>query len=108
MNMLFYTSKEKELMERIAKALPDINILTADNDDELRKTIPEADILVTSNRVYVEEPAKIIRDGGRRLKWIHFNTSGIEKAVKNRSEESRVGKGEYSTIRSLWSQYKKK
>jgi len=81
MNMLFYTSKEKEIIERLAKAFPEVKILTADDDDELRKTMPEADILVTSNRVYVPGPAKIIRDFGKKLKWIQFTTSGIDKAV---------------------------
>lgn len=81
MNMLFFTSKEKEIIERLAKAFPEVKILTADSDDELRKRMPEADILVTSNRVYVPGPAKIIRDGGQRLKWIQFTTSGIDKAV---------------------------
>jgi phosphoglycerate dehydrogenase-like enzyme len=58
-----------------------VKILTANNEDELRKAIPEADVMVTSNRVYVPEPARIIRDGGKRLKWIQFTTSGIDKAV---------------------------
>lgn len=81
MNMLFYTAKEKEIIDRLAKAFPDVNILTANTDEELRKAMPETDILVTSNRVYVPEPAKIIRDGAKRLRWIQFTTSGIDKAV---------------------------
>lgn len=81
MNMLFYTSKEKDIIERIAKAFPDLTILTADSDDELRKAMPDADILVTSNRVYVPVAAKIIREGAKRLKWIQFTTSGVDKAV---------------------------
>lgn len=81
MNMLFYTSKETEIIARIAKAFPEVKILTADSDDELRQAMPEADILVTSNRVYVPGPAKIIRDGAKRLKWIQFTTSGVDKAV---------------------------
>ena len=81
MNMLFYTSKETEIMARIAKAFPEIKITTADTDDELRARMPEADILVTSNRVYVPGPAKIIREHGQRLKWIQFTTSGVDKAV---------------------------
>lgn len=83
MNILFFTSKEKELMARVAAGLPDVRILTADDDDELRKAMPETDIIVTSNRVYVDQPAKIIIDGAKRLKWIHFNTSGIDKAIKS-------------------------
>ncbi len=81
MNMLFYTAKEKEIIDRLAKGFPDVTILTASTDEELRRTIPEVDILVTSNRVYVPEPAKIIRHGAKRLRWIQFTTSGIDKAV---------------------------
>lgn len=81
MNMLFYTSKEAKIIARITKAFPEVKILTADTDDELRARMPEADILVTSNRVYVPGPAKIIREHGQRLKWIQFTTSGVDKAV---------------------------
>ena len=81
MNMLFYTSKEREIIDRLIKAFPAVNIMTADTDDELRKAMPETDVLVTSNRVYVPGPAKIIREGAKRLKWIQFTTSGIDKAV---------------------------
>ncbi len=81
MNMLFYTSKEKEIMARIAKAFPEVTILTADSDDELRARMPDADVLITSNRIYVPGPAKIIREQGKRLKWIQFTTSGVDKAV---------------------------
>lgn len=81
MNMLFYPAKEKAIIERLAKAFPDVRILTANTDEDLRAMILETDILVTSNRGYVAEPAKIIRDGAKRLKWIQFTTSGIDKAV---------------------------
>lgn len=81
MNMLFYTSKEKEIIERIAKAFPDVKILTADTEEQLAKVMPEADVLVTSNRVYVPSAGKVIRDGAKRLKWIQFTTSGVDKAV---------------------------
>lgn len=81
MNMLFYTSKEAKIIARITKAFPEVKIITADTDDELRARMPEADILITSNRVYVPGPAKIIREHGQRLKWIQFTTSGVDKAV---------------------------
>lgn len=81
MNMLFYTSKETKIIARIAKAFPEVKIQTADTDDELSARMPEADILITSNRVYVPGPAKIIREHSKRLKWIQFTTSGVDKAV---------------------------
>ena len=81
MNMLFYTSKETKIIARIAKAFPEVKITTADTDDELRARMPDADILITSNRVYVPGPAKIIREHSKRLKWIQFTTSGVDKAV---------------------------
>lgn len=81
MNLLFYPAKEKEIIGRIAAAFPDVTLLIADSEDELRRLIAEADVMVTSNRVYVPGPAKIIRDDGKRLKWIQFTTSGIDKAV---------------------------
>jgi hypothetical protein len=50
LNMLFTSRKRANGAHRFGAA--DIKILTADNDDELRKTMPEADIPVI-NRVYV-------------------------------------------------------
>jgi phosphoglycerate dehydrogenase-like enzyme len=68
---------------RRVSALPDINVLTANSNDELRARLPSAEVLITSNRIYEAEAAKIILDLGKKLRWIQFTTSGVDKAVKN-------------------------
>lgn len=46
------------------------------------KSLPEAEILVIGNRAYDEEAAKTVIAQGRKLRWIQFTTSGIDKAIK--------------------------
>jgi D-2-hydroxyacid dehydrogenase (NADP+) len=57
-------------------------VRTAD-PDTLRSALPDAEVLIASNRTYTPENATIVREHGRALRWIQFNTSGIDNAVAN-------------------------
>lgn len=50
---------------------------------ELPEKLPGVDVLITANRVYESEAARLIREHGAALKWIQFTTSGIDKAAAN-------------------------
>lgn len=86
-NVLLFPARKAELVRRIS-ALPDVNVLTANTNDELRARLPAAEVLITSNRIYEAEAARIIREAGKRLRWIQFTTSGVDKAIKNGVPES--------------------
>jgi phosphoglycerate dehydrogenase-like enzyme len=47
----------------------------------LAEALADAEILITTNRLYTPEHAAVICAHGQALKWIQFITSGIDKAV---------------------------
>lgn len=81
-NVILFPARKADLVRGVA-ALPDVRVLTANTLDELRARLPEAEVMVTSNRVYEAEAAGVIRELGKKLRWIQFTTSGIDKAIKN-------------------------
>jgi len=75
---------ENDGLERlIVESPPGIRIVKAVGGQELKEHLPAADILISNNLVYERDIAEIVRREGRRLKWIAFSTSGIDKAVKH-------------------------
>lgn len=60
---------------------PDIAFERPVTPQELEAAITDAEILVTSNRAYEEEVARIICARGTSLRWIQFTTSGLDKAI---------------------------
>ncbi|HTI88248.1 MAG TPA: D-2-hydroxyacid dehydrogenase [Alphaproteobacteria bacterium] len=83
MEILFYTCKKPDLVERVRTGLPELTVTLADTERELPEAIARADILVTANRPYNAAAARIIREHGKRLKLIHFTTSGIDMALEH-------------------------
>jgi len=81
-NILFYPAKNARLIAGVS-ALPNAVVLSADSLETLREKLPAAEVLVTSNRSYEADVAKIILEYGKRLRWLQFTTSGIDKALAN-------------------------
>ena len=68
-------------LDKALQAFPDMSLARARDQAALGAALPQAEILIASNRIYTPEPAAIIRQHGRALRWIQFSTSGIDKAV---------------------------
>jgi phosphoglycerate dehydrogenase-like enzyme len=83
MEILFYACKKPDLVERVRAGLPELTVSLAETEAELPAAIVRADILVTANRPYNAVAAPIIREHGKRLKLIHFTTSGIDIALEH-------------------------
>ena len=62
-------------------AFPQVEYAAATSLESLAEKLAGAEILVTSNRAYEEQAARIIRERGRHLRWIQFTTSGLDKAI---------------------------
>jgi D-2-hydroxyacid dehydrogenase (NADP+) len=60
---------------------PDIDFARPTSLPDLATALEGAQILVTSNRAYEADAAKIVRDHGGALRWIQFTTSGLDKAI---------------------------
>jgi phosphoglycerate dehydrogenase-like enzyme len=79
--VLFDPHERNRELETALAAFSDISFEKARDVQGLRVALPQAEILIASNRSYTAEPAATIREHGRALRWIQFSTSGIDKAV---------------------------
>ena len=70
-----YIGLEDEL-----KAFPETVLSRARDPATLAAAMAEAEILITSNRLYTADNGRIVRANAGKLKWIQFTTSGIDKA----------------------------
>lgn len=70
-----YVGLEAEL-----QAFPGAELMRVRDHATLAAMMPEAEILIVSNRLYTADNAAIIRANAGKLKWIQFTTSGIDKA----------------------------
>jgi phosphoglycerate dehydrogenase-like enzyme len=68
-------------LEAALKAFPGAALVRVRDHATLAATMPQAEILIVSNRLYTADNAAIIRANAGALKWIQFTTSGIDKAV---------------------------
>jgi len=64
-----------------AKDCPELHWAVVTSPEELAREIADAEILVTSNRVCTPAYGEALRDNARRLRWMLFSSSGIERGV---------------------------
>ncbi len=67
----------------LVKDFPDVTFEHVKSPEEMAASLPGAEILMITNRLYTPGIAKIVADAGKELRWIQFATSGIDKAIKN-------------------------
>jgi phosphoglycerate dehydrogenase-like enzyme len=63
------------------QAFPHIDFAAPTTLEALQDALAGAEILVTSNRAYEAEAARLICARGTSLRWLQFTTSGIDKAI---------------------------
>lgn len=78
--VLFNPHGRQSEFEALRPSFPDLELRCASEPQELAATLPGAEILITTNRVYTPDNAAIIRERGTSLRWLAFLTSGIDKA----------------------------
>ncbi len=82
MKLVLFDSRDRfPGLEGALGAFPGVTLARTRDLPSLAAALAEAEILVTSNRIYTAEPAGVIREHGKNLRWIQFSTSGIDKAV---------------------------
>jgi phosphoglycerate dehydrogenase-like enzyme len=68
-------------LEDALKAFPGAELRRASDPAAIAAELPEAEILIASNRLYTAENAAAIRANAKSLRWIQFSTSGIDGAA---------------------------
>jgi phosphoglycerate dehydrogenase-like enzyme len=71
------------MVERAIAAFPEVDMVPVHDPETLAEIVKGAEILVTSNRIYLPDVARAVRDNADALRWMHFTTSGIDNALKN-------------------------
>jgi phosphoglycerate dehydrogenase-like enzyme len=68
-------------LEDALKAFPGTELQRVSEPAAIAAALPEAEILIASNRLYTAENAAAIRANAKSLRWIQFSTSGIDGAA---------------------------
>jgi phosphoglycerate dehydrogenase-like enzyme len=62
---------------------PELRIVVADNENALRKAMPEAELLLTSDNLYSAEVARLLRDTAPKLAWIQLLSAGYDAVARH-------------------------
>jgi phosphoglycerate dehydrogenase-like enzyme len=67
----------------LQKRFPDHPMVVTRELDQLAREIADAEVFITSNRPYYPDMVKAVNDNQKKLRWIQFTTSGIDKALRS-------------------------
>src|SRR5262245_49793905 len=81
MKAVMYPFRKDDAIMGLTWDFPDLAWAVVTSDAELAREIAEAEILVTSNRVCTPAYGEALRRNARRLRWMFFSSSGIERGV---------------------------
>src|SRR5262249_47899043 len=81
MKAVIYPFGRSDAIIGFARDFPELTWVVVASPEDLAREIADAEILVTSNRVCTPAYAEAIRSNARRLRWIFFSPSGIERGV---------------------------
>jgi phosphoglycerate dehydrogenase-like enzyme len=81
MKAAIYPFGPKEPIIQLARDFPELDWAIVSSMDELAREIPDAAILVTSNRVCTPTYGEVLRRHARSLRWLSFGSAGIERGV---------------------------
>jgi phosphoglycerate dehydrogenase-like enzyme len=83
MSILICLPSNKAVIPMLQSAFPDAPFVITENPDEMITRLPEAEVLIMSNGQYTPDVARAVKETAKRLKWIQFNTSGIDIAARS-------------------------
>lgn len=79
---LFCTMHGGDRLLRMTREFSEIDWLTASDPGEVQQRLAQADILILNNRICTDKLGQALRAARRdKLKWIHFNTAGVEMGL---------------------------
>jgi phosphoglycerate dehydrogenase-like enzyme len=81
MKAVIYPFGRSDAIVGLAQDFPDLTWAVVASPEELAREVPDAEILVTSNRVCTPAYGEALRVNARRLRWMFFSSSGIERGV---------------------------
>jgi len=83
MKAVLYPFRPEEPIVQLVRDFPQLQWAIAASPDDIAREIGAAAILVTSNRVCGAAYGEALRrHAGQALKWIHFTSAGIDRALR--------------------------
>jgi phosphoglycerate dehydrogenase-like enzyme len=76
-----YPFRKDDAIIQLAKDFPDLQWAVVSSNEELAREIGDAEVLVTSNRICTPAYGEALRKNARKLRWMFFSSSGIERGV---------------------------
>src|SRR5688572_15620216 len=81
MKAVIYPFRKADTIVHLAEDFPELQWAVVSSAEELGREIADAEILVTSNRVCTPAYGEALRKNARKLRWMYFSSSGIERGV---------------------------
>src|SRR4051794_6780700 len=81
MKAVIYPFRTEDAIKQLTVDFPDLQWAIVSSDEELAREIADAEILITSNRVCTPEYGEALHRNARKLGWMFFSSSGIERGV---------------------------
>src|SRR5262249_38103804 len=81
MKAVIYPFRKDDAIMGLARDFPELAWAVVTSPEELAREIADAEILVTSNRVCTPAYGEALRRNARKLCWMFFSSSGIERGV---------------------------
>jgi len=81
MKAVLYPFRKDDAIMGLARDFPELAWAVVTSPEELAREIGDAEILVTSNRVCTPAYGETLRRNARKLRWMFFSSSGIERGV---------------------------
>src|SRR5205085_1812044 len=81
MKAVIYPFRKDDAIVQLARDFPKLDWAIVSSTDELAREIGEASILVTSNRVCTPAYGQALAQNARRLQWMFFSSSGVERGL---------------------------
>ncbi len=82
MKIIFHQGGRQVDLSAARAQFPAARFVEAETPADVKADITDAEILVIATSGYDEAMARVILDGAKALKWVHFTTSGIDGAIK--------------------------
>src|SRR5262245_4879685 len=81
MKVVLYPFRKDDAIIQLAKDFPDLKWAVVSSNEDFAREIADAEVLVTSNRVCTPAYGNALRRNARRLRWMYFSSSGIERGA---------------------------
>jgi len=81
MKVVMYPFRKDDAIIQLAEDFPDLQWAVVSSNEELAREIGDAEVLVTSNRICTPAYGEALRRHARKLRWMYFSSSGIERGV---------------------------